>query len=129
MPGKTRTAPRKKRALAAPLLSFSLEAEMKQLKKEPEWRSGDRNSVTLIKTRDYSTVLVALRKGAAMCGHELRGPVTLLVLNGAIRFGTDKEQRVVKDGGLLAIEKGASTLWSRAARRWPCWKAGATPKR
>jgi len=100
-----RLAPREKRTVAAPLLSLAIEEELERLKKEPEWASGDRNSVTLVKTPNLSIVLVALRKGAAMCGHEVEGPITLFVVSGAVRFGIGKEEQIVKSNGLLSLDK------------------------
>lgn len=87
------------------MLSLAIEDEIERLKKEPEWASGDRNSVTLVKTPSLSVVLVALRKGAAMCGHQVEGPITLFVLSGAVRFGADKNEQVVKANGLLSLDK------------------------
>lgn len=100
-----RTAPRAKRPTAAPLLSFSLEDELERLKNEPEWISGDRNSITLVKTPRLSVVLIALRKGAAMCGHEVDGPITVLVLRGAIRFQAGTRSQVVAKNGFLSLER------------------------
>ncbi len=105
MPAEKRTAPREKRVVAAPMLSLALDDEIERLKKEPEWLSGDRNSATLVKTSHLSVVLVLLRKGATMCGHEVEGPITVFALSGSIRFGAGQDTRVLKSRDLLSLDK------------------------
>lgn len=105
MAAEKRIVPRERRTVAAPLLSLAIEDELDRLKKEPEWVSGTRNSVTLVKTPHLSVVLVALRKGASMCGHHVEGPITLFVVSGAVRFGVENDERVVKANGLLSLDK------------------------
>lgn len=96
---------RKKRKVAAPVLTFSLDEELAQLRKEPEWLAGDRNSVTLAKTPDLGIVLVSLRKGAAICGHEVDGPITVTTLEGAIAFRAGRKKRILRRGDMLALGK------------------------
>ncbi len=105
MPGMTRTTPRPKRPLAAPLLSFSLAEEVDRLRKEPEWEERTRNSITLVKTPDLSVVLVALRNGGSICGHEVEGPITLLVLSGAIRFRAGESSKTLKTTEMASVGK------------------------
>lgn len=104
MATEKRTTPRERRVTAAPLISLSLEDELEQLKKEPEWLSGHRNSVTLVKTSRWSIVLVALQQGSSMCGHEVAGPITVSVLSGAIRFKAGDQTRIVRSNGLLSLD-------------------------
>lgn len=105
MSDKTRRAPRAKRTLAAPLLSFSLAEEVDRLKQELEWEARSRNSITLIKTPDLSVVLVALRKGGTICGHEVEGPITVLALSGAINFKAGKQSKTLKANELASVGK------------------------
>jgi quercetin dioxygenase-like cupin family protein len=66
--------------------------------------SGDRNAVTVVKTHNLSIVLVAVRKGSKLCGHEVEGPITVHVLSRAIKFGPD-EAKILAAGTVLALEK------------------------
>ena len=74
------------RLLHAPLLSFEVKAYMKKLKKQVQWRNGDRNAITLLKSSTLRIVLVGLRKGATMREHQVEGPIALFVLEGMIRL-------------------------------------------
>ena len=76
----------KKRILSAPLLSFALKEHIRQLKKQSQWKKGDRNAITLVKTSKVRVVLMPLRNGVTMREHHVEGPLTLFVLTGAIRF-------------------------------------------
>lgn len=49
MSSKERKDP-KESPLDAPLLSFVLAEQIEQLQNEPQWLSGDRNSITLAKS-------------------------------------------------------------------------------
>jgi hypothetical protein len=72
-----RTAPREDRVLCGPAITFAIAEEINLLKQEPEWISGTRNSVTVVKTSNLSIVLTAIKKGATLCGYEVDGPITL----------------------------------------------------
>lgn len=75
MPDAIRTAPRDGRTLAGPRITFSIAEETSRLRQEPEWISGTRNSVTVVKTDNLSIVLTAIKKDATLCGHEVEGPI------------------------------------------------------
>ncbi len=100
-----RMAPRADRVLCGPAITFAIAEEIKLLKQEPEWISGTRNSVTVVKTANLSIVLTAIKKGATLCGHEVDGPITLQVLSGAVQFGVAGEPRKLAAGTLIALEK------------------------
>jgi quercetin dioxygenase-like cupin family protein len=72
------------------------------LRQEPEWVSGKRNSVTVVKTSNLSVVLAAIKKGATLCGHEVDEPVTAQVLSGAIQVGVVGESRSLAAGTVIA---------------------------
>ncbi len=58
-----RTAPRDDRVLCGLAITFAIAEEINLLKQEPEWVSGTRNSVTVVKTSNLSIVLTAVKKG------------------------------------------------------------------
>jgi quercetin dioxygenase-like cupin family protein len=82
---------------------------MNLVRQEPEWVSGKRNSVTVVKTSNLSVVLAAIEKEATLCGHEVDGPVTVQVLSGAIQLGVLGESRSLSAGTVIALDKGIST--------------------
>ena len=106
MPETIRTAPREDRVLSGPAITFAIAEEINLLRQEPEWISGKRNSVTVVKTSNLSVVLTAIKKGATLCGHEVHGPNTVQVLSGAIQFGVSGEPRTLAAGAVIALDKG-----------------------
>ncbi len=104
MPDPVRTAPREGRALSGPAITFAIAEEIKLLRQEPEWISGNRNSVTVVKTSNLSVVLTAIKKGATLCGHQVDGPITLQVVSGAIQFGVAGEPRILTAGTVIALD-------------------------
>lgn len=95
----------KGRALKAPLLSFSIDKKIDQLKKETAWINGDRNAVTLQKNSNLRIVLISLRKGSSLQEHKVDGPITLFVLSGKMSFLAGKKTVKVKTNGLIVLEK------------------------
>ena len=74
MTDAVRTMAREDRNVSGPAVTFSIADELKRLREEPEWISGTRNSVTVVKTANLSVVLTAVKKDATLCGHEVDGP-------------------------------------------------------
>jgi quercetin dioxygenase-like cupin family protein len=91
------------RSLDLPLMSFATEQEIAKLKASDQWRRESRAALTLVKTRAVTIVLVALHAGAVMKEHHAAGPITVAVVEGAIRFKAAGEERVLRRGGLLAL--------------------------
>jgi quercetin dioxygenase-like cupin family protein len=105
MPDAIRTAPREDRTLSGPAITFSIAEEIRRLRQEPEWISGVRNSVTVVKTANLSVVLIAIKKDASLCGHEVDGPITLQVISGAVKFGVAGEPLTLTAGTVIALDK------------------------
>jgi quercetin dioxygenase-like cupin family protein len=105
MPTAVRTTPRRDRVLNGPAVTFSIADEIARLRQEPEWISGARNSVTVVKTANLSIVLTAVKKGAAICGHEVDGPITLQVISGAVKFGVADKPVTLNAGDVIALDK------------------------
>ena len=93
------------RLLHAQLLSFEVKAYMKKLKKQVQWRNGDRNAMTLVKSSALRIVLVGLRKGATMREHQVEGPITLFVLEGSIRFVVGAKKCKLLSNSLMTLDK------------------------
>lgn len=92
------------RMLAGPLLAVHLAEELQRLREEPTWRSGSRNAVTLVKDGALRVVLVALHGGATMDEHSARGPVTVQVLSGRLRFAAPGTSLEMVSGQIVALE-------------------------
>lgn len=91
------------RTLDLPLMSFATEQEITKLKSSDQWRRESRAALTLVKTPAVTIVLIALHAGAVLKEHHAEGPITVAVLEGAIRFKARGEERVLRCGGLLAL--------------------------
>lgn len=91
------------RALDLPLMSFATEREIEKLKASAQWQRESRAALTLVKTHAVTIVLVALHAGAVLKEHHAEGPITVAVLEGAIRFKTSGDERVLRRGALLAL--------------------------
>jgi len=106
MPEAIRTASGEDRVRSGPAITFAIVEEMNLLRQEPEWVSGKRNSVTVVKTSNMSVVVTAIKKGATLCGHEVDGRITVQVLSGSIQFGVPGESRNLAAGTVIALDKG-----------------------
>jgi quercetin dioxygenase-like cupin family protein len=91
------------RALDLPLVSFATEQEIAKLKASDQWRRESRAALTLVKNSAVTIVLLALHAGAVLKEHHAEGPITVAVLEGAIRFKASGEERVLRSRGLLAL--------------------------
>lgn len=95
----------KERALDAALLSFTIDEQVKQLKQEKSWQSGDRNAVTLVKNPSVRVTLMTLRRGASLREHHVEGPITVYVVEGSINFIVGPDKCPLKRGGFLSLER------------------------
>jgi len=91
------------RALDLPLMSFAIEQEIEKLKASDQWQRESRAALTLVKTHAVTIVLVALHAGAVLKDHHAEGPITVAVLEGAIRLKTSGDERVLRRSALLAL--------------------------
>src|ERR1700683_1205050 len=89
--------------LDLPLASYETEKEIAKLKASDQWRKESRAALTLVKNSAMTIVLLALHAGAVLKEHHAEGPITVAVLEGAIRFKVSGEERVLRRGGLLAL--------------------------
>lgn len=69
------------------MLSFNLMEEAARLKAKPEWSTRDRVAVSLVKDDALNLLLMALKQGARLDEHRAKGPISVQVLSGRIRFG------------------------------------------
>ena len=80
------------RPLAGPVLAFDLDEQIAALQgEEPYGRSG-RAGRTLAKSGRFRLVLTAMKKGNEIGTHQADSPMTLQVVQGALRFRTNGEE-------------------------------------
>lgn len=92
--------------VAQPLLTFDLAGEVETLQREPSWTQGDRNARTLYKEHDARIVLTVLKAGATLQQHRAPGTVSVQVLSGYLRLGTQGDTVDLPAGLLLTMEPG-----------------------
>jgi quercetin dioxygenase-like cupin family protein len=102
---RTREA-REERLEAGTLHVYALNEYAGLLREEAEYLTNGRNGITLVKTRELRVVLEALRSGSELAEHRAPGPITVQVLEGALRFHTGQDTFRVRQGELLALPAG-----------------------
>jgi quercetin dioxygenase-like cupin family protein len=95
-------------AMAAPVLHFGLQDEIRRLRGEagPGSGSGGRNAITLVKDGPLRVVLILLRAGASMEEHAAPGPATVHVLGGRVRIGAQTDECTCAAGGIVVFNGG-----------------------
>lgn len=89
--------------LAAPLLKFNLDQEVRQLRAEGRWQSGH-TAKTLVKYPDFRIVLVVMNEGGRLVQHRTEGRISVQILSGKIRFGTSEQSIELSAGDMLTLE-------------------------
>ena len=102
----TGTAERAAQQVIGPVLTYSLDQELEQLRGEDAWRQNGYNSKTLIKEADLRIVLVAMRKGACILKHQAPAQIAIQPLRGEIQVGVHDQRLALPAGSLLTLEGG-----------------------
>lgn len=95
----------KERRIEAPVLALQLDKEVQRLKTEPEWQTGKEDGITLAKYPHLRVVLVALRKGASMHEHTVRGPISVFVVSGRVTLLASERSYDLRAKGLATLRK------------------------
>jgi quercetin dioxygenase-like cupin family protein len=90
--------------LESPMLSFDLNAEIEQLRKEDAWQGG-RDSKTLVKHPDFRVVLTVLKSGARLHEHSAAGTISVQTVAGHVRMHVKEQVFDLPAGHLLALER------------------------
>jgi quercetin dioxygenase-like cupin family protein len=90
--------------LESPLLSFDLNAEIEQLRREDAWQGG-RNSKTLVKHPDFRVVLTVLQANARLHEHRAAGRISVQTVAGHIRMQVESNVFDLPIGHLLVLER------------------------
>lgn len=91
-------------SLESPMLSFDLNAEIEQLRREDAPHAG-RNSKTLVKHPDFRVVLTVLKSGARLHEHRAAGRISVQTVAGHIRMHIDSKVFDLPAGHVLALER------------------------
>lgn len=94
------------RPLDEALTSFDLARALADLKAEAALAREGRNAIILHKEEQLKVVLVALRAGAEIHSHQAQTPITVQVVEGSIRFNTEKGSQELRRGELLTLHAG-----------------------
>lgn len=94
------------RALTGPLMSFSLEEQLAELRQEEPFRRSGRAGRTLAKSGRMRLTLVAMAEGNGIGTHQADSPMTIHVLEGHIRFRAGEEEHELRGGELLFFGPG-----------------------
>jgi quercetin dioxygenase-like cupin family protein len=89
--------------LAAPLLKFNLDQEIRQLRAEGRWQSGH-TAKTLVKYSDFRIVLVVMNAGGRLVQHRTEGRISVQTLIGQISFRTSAQSLDLSAGEMLTLE-------------------------
>jgi quercetin dioxygenase-like cupin family protein len=85
------------------MITVSVTDEITRLKSTPEWQSGDRQAISLIKDAPLNIMLMVLKKGARLNEHRTKGPIAVHVLAGSIRFSAGAE-RILSVGEMVGLD-------------------------
>ena len=96
------------RRLAGRMLTFLLNAEDDTLREFAAASKSGRAAKTLVKQGAQRITLVALRSGAALPSHRVAGAVSVQTIRGCLKVGTDRGEREVPAGALVAFAPGVA---------------------
>lgn len=83
-----------------------LPARLREIRASDEWKAGKRSARTLLKEDGLRLTLAALPSGATVSPHRAEGPISVLVLEGRIRFVAGEEETVLDEGRVLTLPAG-----------------------
>ena len=95
------------RPTAGGMVTISVADEIVRLKSIPEWESGDRHAVSLIKDAPLNILLMVLKKGARLHEHRTKGPIAVQVVYGSIRFSAGAE-RIISAGEMVGLDRNVA---------------------
>ncbi|HYW11172.1 MAG TPA: cupin domain-containing protein, partial [Longimicrobium sp.] len=94
------------RSLAGPVLAFDLDEQIAALQGEEPYARSGRAGRTLAKSGRFRLVLTAMKKGNEIGTHQADSPMTLQVVQGALRFRTNGEEYTLNRGQVLFFGPG-----------------------
>jgi quercetin dioxygenase-like cupin family protein len=99
----TLNRPEGDRVIDAPYVYMDFDKYEDQIKDEDAWEKSDRNSITIFKTDNLTTVLTCMHKGASIKDNTVDGLFQVLVLDGKIRLTTDDGDVELRDNEMITM--------------------------
>jgi quercetin dioxygenase-like cupin family protein len=94
------------RPLAGPVLTFDLRQELAEMRGEEAYGRSGRAGRTLARNGRFRTTLVVLSEGAEVGTHQADSPMSLHVLEGAVRFRAGGGEHQLSEGQLVFFAPG-----------------------
>jgi quercetin dioxygenase-like cupin family protein len=88
------------------MVTIRIADEIARPKDATVWTSGDRHAVSLVKDDALNVLLMMLKKGSHLHEHRTKGPITVQVVSGSVRFSGGSEQRIIAAGEIVALDRG-----------------------
>lgn len=93
------------RPAAGGMVTISVADEIAHLKDAAEWAAGDRHALSLVKNDALNVLLMILKKGSHLHEHRTKGPITVQVVSGSVRFRGGSDQRIISAGEIVALDR------------------------
>ncbi|HUY26679.1 MAG TPA: hypothetical protein VMV27_04605 [Candidatus Binataceae bacterium] len=93
------------RPTAGAMITVTIADEISRIRGSDEWKSADRHAVSLVKDAALNIMLMMLKKGAQLSEHRTKGPITVQLLSGSIRFSAGADQRVISAGEIVGLDR------------------------
>ena len=91
--------------LSGDFAELDLAGELAEMQREPAWSSTGHNAKTLVKYPSLRVVLIALRSGGRIPGHETDGRITIQTVSGHLRVHAAERLFDLPTGRLLALDQ------------------------
>ena len=102
--------PDQNRFLDAPVIQIDLLGVIERLKQEVDWINGKQQSITIAKTKDLGLVLVALHEANEINMKEAKGTISLQVIQGKIKCGSDTDSLILSNNQILILTNSRQEL-------------------
>lgn len=99
----TNNRPEGTRIIDAPFVYIDTAEYYRQLTQEEAWQKNDRNGITLFKSEGHTIVLTAFHAGAELNANDVKGVITIQVLEGLLIFLLGGEKFTLKPGNVVAL--------------------------
>lgn len=91
------------RILDAPFVFIDLPNYIRQLQYKEEWDNKDRNSITVFKSDELTTVLICIKEAAVIGSNSIDGLMSVQVLEGKIKMQVETETVELLKGQVINL--------------------------
>jgi quercetin dioxygenase-like cupin family protein len=109
---KTKPPVRKDKRSINASITFDLPNLIEKMKHEFTWTNGDLNAMILLKRPDKKIVLAILHEGTEIRSFQSDDSVTFQIIEGRLRFHTQKESVTLNKGQLLTLHENIKYSFS-----------------